>query len=208
MSETWKKLTFFGDIYEISTKGNIRNRLTNRVLKNKVKKNGYVEICLYHNGLSKYFLVHRLVALTFLDNPEGKKQVNHLNNNPADNRVENLAWCTPSENNLWGYKHGRMKPVTHRFGVKTGTSSQFRNVLFDKARGYWIARVENTVNGKSTTYRKSFSIKKYGNNQAELAAAYAVNEILDSLNDILRPRNPVTVNEKDGKLIYERTSTT
>ena len=208
MSETWKKLTCFGDIYEISTKGNIRNTTTGRVLKNKVKKNGYVEICLYHNGLCKHLLVHRLVALTFLENPEGKKQVNHLNNNPADNRVENLAWCTPSENNLWGYKHGRMKPVTHRFGVKTGTSSQFRNVLFSKVRGYWIARVENTVNGKSTTYRKSFSIKKYGNNQAELAAAYAVNEILDSLNDILRPRNPVTVNEKGGKLIYERTSTT
>lgn len=61
------------------------------------------------NGKRKGELVHRLVALHFIDNPEGKPEVNHINHIRDDNRVENLEWVTKSENNTLGrklpYKH-------------------------------------------------------------------------------------------------------
>lgn len=56
------------------------------------------------NGKRKNELIHRLVALHFIDNPEGKPEVNHINQIRDDNRVENLEWVTKSENNTIGRK--------------------------------------------------------------------------------------------------------
>lgn len=67
--------------------------------------NGYLQIKLIAaNGKRKGELVHRLVALHFIDNPEGKAEVNHINHIRDDNRVENLEWVSKSENNTIGRK--------------------------------------------------------------------------------------------------------
>lgn len=68
-------------------------------LKLQTKKSGYKQICLYVDGAKKYFLVHRLVAMCYLEPKDGKSQVNHKNANKSDNRVENLEWCDSKENN-------------------------------------------------------------------------------------------------------------
>ena len=65
---------------------------------------GYLQIKLIAaNGKRKNELVHRLVALHFIDNPEGKAEVNHINHIRSDNRAENLEWLTKSENNKKSY---------------------------------------------------------------------------------------------------------
>ena len=80
--------------YSISNIGNVKNNKTNRILK-PYFQDEYKRITLNDN---KHFKVHRLVALAFIPNPNNKSDVDHINNNRSDNRVENLRWSSHKEN--------------------------------------------------------------------------------------------------------------
>lgn len=99
--ETFKKIDEFNN-YSISNFGNVRNDKTGRILKVYIKPSGYMQVQLGRRTIPQY--VHRLVAKAFILNPEDKPQVNHINGNKQDNRVENLEWVTARENDLaYGY---------------------------------------------------------------------------------------------------------
>ena len=83
--------------YKVSCNGEVINS-HGRLLKASLSSKGYKEVVLYNVGDRTKFKVHRLVAITFIPNPENKPQVNHINGDKADNRVENLEWATNSEN--------------------------------------------------------------------------------------------------------------
>ena len=86
-------------VYVISNKGNVYNVITGRRLKPFINHNGYCALRLkVAHDSGKHFLVHRLVALAFIPNPEYKPEVNHINGNKLDNSVENLEWVTAEEN--------------------------------------------------------------------------------------------------------------
>ena len=97
VGEIWKIINNF-DNYEVSTFGNVKNKKTGRILKAS-KSGGY-----YNVNLSKIKTntkqVHRLVAETFIENPENKLHVNHKDKNKLNNCLTNLEWCTPKENNI------------------------------------------------------------------------------------------------------------
>ena len=109
MKERWKRVKDFPD-YEISNLGNIvsfkiRNgkgisKLPITQMKPKKDKDGYLIVNLRSTKLNKHVKVHRLVAQAFLRKSKKKLFVNHLNGIKDDNRVKNLEWCTPLENNL------------------------------------------------------------------------------------------------------------
>lgn len=98
--EKWVILNEPYDKYAVSDLGQIKNIKTGKILAQHLRPNdGYLQVTLWNNNKGKNFTVHRLVALNFLDNTEKKRDVNHKNGIKTDNRLENLEWCTPSENN-------------------------------------------------------------------------------------------------------------
>lgn len=94
------------DYYYISKCGQILSTFwkTPRILKCRVDKDGYLDMGMVKlNGRRSPMRVHRLVGLTFLDNPNDYPVINHKNGVVGDNRVENLEWCTISHNTKHGY---------------------------------------------------------------------------------------------------------
>lgn len=123
MSEIWKDIPHYEGLYQVSNYGRVKSlerfqqnhsklqRVPERIKAQVLKPNGYQAVNLYKNGRGKMEYVHRLVAMAFLDNPERKPQVDHIDGDRANNILENLRWVNQSENNL--------NPVTRnkRLGV-------------------------------------------------------------------------------------------
>lgn len=105
MDEIWKPISGYENLYEISNLGNIRShhnyRSKNHLITPRLKQ-GYYQIGLRKNSKRKWFLVHRLVAKTFISNPNNLPCVNHKDENKLNNSVENLEWCTYHYNNTYG----------------------------------------------------------------------------------------------------------
>lgn len=103
--EIYKDIPNYESLYQVSNLGNIKNITTGKILKTFLNKYGYLQVTLCKNNKTKLFRVHRLVASSFIDNPSNKTQVNHINGDKKDNRVDNLEWCTGSENIRHSYKN-------------------------------------------------------------------------------------------------------
>ena len=93
-------------IYEVSSCGKVRNSKTGKLLSSYRNKQGYLYIKLQINKKQTHKAVHRLVAAAFVDNPENKPQVNHLDLNKSNNHYSNLEWATGRENSMHAIKNG------------------------------------------------------------------------------------------------------
>jgi hypothetical protein len=118
IEEIWKPVVGYETYYEVSNIGNIKSlqRTVKRVRYGKeyitilpehlmsqwINKDGYKKVSLRVNKTRKIVSVHRLVASAFIPNPNNLPQVNHIDENKANNSVDNLEWCTPLENSLHG----------------------------------------------------------------------------------------------------------
>lgn len=112
-NEIWKPLVGYETEYLISSYGRLKSIKHGKsiMLKPHINtRNGYVYYLVSKNGKSKNSRAHRLVALTFIPTSNTKLQVNHKDGNKTNNRVDNLEWCTQSENMIHAYKMGLEKP--------------------------------------------------------------------------------------------------
>ena len=139
MKEIWKDIPYYEGLYQASNLGKIRSldkivitknkfgimhkKIKGKILKlHKNEKEGYIQIILCKSKKNTMWLVHRLIAITFLDNPNNYKEINHINGIKDDNRVENLEWCDRSYN----IKHSFRLGLSHsNFKVKSGTEHHF-----------------------------------------------------------------------------------
>lgn len=134
-NEVWKDVIGWENTYQVSNLGRVKSLdrfvkskpgqkdqlRKGQILKLKADKDGYKEIGLYNKQKGTFFRVHRLVASSFIPNPENKLQVNHKNGVKDDNRVENLEWVTLLENQQHSWKElGRNND--HHLGEKCNLS--------------------------------------------------------------------------------------
>lgn len=104
--EVWKDIEGFEGRYQVSDCGNVkslsfRNQKISKNLAQKTNNQGYKIVQLCKRKRNMPFLVHRLVAMAFVDNPNNYPIVNHKDENPLNNHVDNLEWCTHSYNRIY-----------------------------------------------------------------------------------------------------------
>lgn len=110
MKEEWKPIKGYEGLYEVSNMGRVKSLHTSQgiILKQYTDYYKYMKVTLNKNGTHKTKLVHRLVAITFIRNPNNYEVVNHKDGNKKNNTVDNLEWCTRSYNTKHAYHNGLM----------------------------------------------------------------------------------------------------
>ena len=112
-NEVWRDVQNYEGLYKVSNLGRILSVKKQLILKPKQSHHNYLRIQLYNKSKFKTFAIHRIVATAFIPNPNNYKEVNHLNENPSDNSVANLEWCSRKHNVNYGARTTKtMKMVT------------------------------------------------------------------------------------------------
>lgn len=115
------------DNYEVSNFGNIRNKLTGRILKKHLSPLGYYIVSLSNKQKTTY-LVHILVAKTFLENTENKERIDHINGDKTNNNINNLRFATASEN-------------SQNQKIRKNNTSTVKGVYFHKKSNKYMAYI-------------------------------------------------------------------
>ena len=109
----WRDTYIYGDRYEVSNTGLIRNKITGQLLKAHKDKKGYLRISLSKNNKQVTVKVHRVVAIAFIENPDNLPPVNHKDTNKENNTVGNLEWTTNYENMQHAIRNGLTNHVDY-----------------------------------------------------------------------------------------------
>lgn len=170
MQKIWKNINGF-EFHEVSSTGQFRSitHITTyankygsyekikkgRLLKIQIDSCGYLQAGLSANGKRSMRLMHRLVAIAFIPNPENKPEVNHLDGNKLNNNVENLEWATKSENQIHAYKTGL---IIKKNGEKNGnsklTNKQVLEIRKSNKLGVELSKLFNISTGAISQIRR------------------------------------------------------
>lgn len=152
--EIWRD---YDENYQVSNIGRVRNKITGNIKKTTLH-NGYFYINHDLKGKHSMKSVHRMVAQTFIPNPDNLREVDHINCNKQDNRVENLQWVSSNENKLraidkgiWESNRrkwfGERKPVI-AVDLKSGEKERF--ISLNQAENKYGRHIIDVIKGRRT----------------------------------------------------------
>lgn len=165
-NEQWKDIKDYEGLYQVSNYGRVKSleRAIERVtrwgnvdvlrISEKIKKitknnKGYSTVNLCKNCKSKHYLVHRLVAQAFLSNPEQYNEIDHINENKDDNKINNLIWCTHQYNNTKGIQSREGRRKTSKQRMRPVKQYDMYNNLINTYDGIRLAEEKTKVNNRS-----------------------------------------------------------
>lgn len=174
MEEVWKDIEGYEGLYQVSNLGNVKSldrtqiqkrgdlyynrKYKGQIIKPHLTHKGYCAIGVTKNNKHKNFSVHRLVAKAFIPNPENKPEVNHIDGNKQNNMVNNLEWCTRSENLKHAY-NSKLKICTkkHRETAKYQCKKNFNKKILQYDLNGDFIKEWNSITEASNFYNISIS---------------------------------------------------
>lgn len=172
MEEIWKQIEGYNGTYYVSNTGCIKSsgkiglnvlsgphKRKDVILKPATTNWGYQRIVLQLNGVRKHERVHRLVAKYFIPNPNNKQEVNHIDGNKLNNRVDNLEWATPKENEAHAYKNG--------LKINKGLRG-FQKINKQKTKTETMEKLKFTGNGQMQGDTQWFGIQEIPSNAKKI----------------------------------------
>jgi hypothetical protein len=121
--EIYKDVVGYEGIYQVSNLGNVKKiykKYPNGIILKPIYNHGYFRIGLWQNNNKKIYYIHRLVAQSFIKNPNNYPFINHINGIKNDNNVNNLEWCTQAQNNKHAIEMGLINHCKKIIDIKTG----------------------------------------------------------------------------------------
>ena len=154
MQEIWKDIDGY-DLYEISSRGRVRNKKSDCILAQAYCKSSYLKVNLYGKPKIKTIMVHRLVANAFCDNPLDKPQVNHIDGNKENNHADNLEWCTNDENQKHAEEIGLIKDkrkIVLGISIDGSKIMLFNSIkAAERSTGLFCGHISNVCKGRNKT---------------------------------------------------------
>jgi hypothetical protein len=188
MEEIWKDIKGYEGYYQVSNLGRVKSvarviqrkskpyTVKEKILKARPDKDGYKYLVLCVNCKTKTTSIHRLVAQAFIPNPDNLPCINHKDENPANNNVENLEWCTYSYNNTYNdLAHRRMKNVDYAKRT-ANTNWELRKLHTD-----FVKRTANT-DYKAIAEKRKKPVIQYDKNWNFIKQWKCVNDIAKEYN--------------------------
>ena len=133
--EIFKDIPEYENLYQVSNLGNVKSLkrpgAKEKLLKGEIDQDGYIRITLMKNGKTKKYKAHRLVMMAFNNTNDSSLQVNHIDGNKKNNKLENLEWCTASYNTRHSYINNLNKTKGFKTLIKnklTGEEKEYRSM--------------------------------------------------------------------------------
>ena len=178
MSEIWKAIPGYEGYYEVSDQGRVRSvervveyrdgrvfHYRSRVLRPGYSKNyGYYQVHLNRYNVGKMVSIHRLVALVFIPNPKGYNVVNHKDENPLNNKAENLEWCSFQYNVAYGTKFER--------GYKNGAGSRHKRIVKYDLNGNKVGEWESILKASVAEGLSNTTIRRFARSEKSQRNGY------------------------------------
>ena len=170
MSEEWRPVVGYEGLYEVSSYGRVRSLdryderncfREGRILKLYTSRVGYLRVQLSLNSKKKMYLVHRLVAEAFIPNPDNLPEVNHLDEDKTNNRVENLEFCDRKYNINFGTRKDKVRNTAIKNGYWLNLNDEERKIYHNEyQKKYYLSKKKDYMKKYYLEHKKKICEQK------------------------------------------------